>query len=88
MRRARYLLLGRLLRAKPGYWLYFTLASMAWRCYKRLSGRQPEVVYRADLRRGERLDLLTAKPLPKRFQKRRWRRRIAAATLAELRARS
>lgn len=87
MSRFRYLLIGRFLRGHPRRWLYYTVALAAWRQYRRLTGTEPELVYRARLGRGERLDMLTAEPLPKRFQTRRWRRRLAAAALAELRAR-
>ncbi|MPY92002.1 MAG: hypothetical protein GEV08_02750 [Acidimicrobiia bacterium] len=86
MRRLRYLLLRSLVLRTPRRWLYYTAATMAWRWFRRLTGTQPEVVYRASLRRGERFDLLTDKPLPKRFQTRRRRRRVAAAARAELRS--
>ena len=72
---------------RPRRWLYYTVATMLWRRLRRLSGRQPEVVYRAALGPGGRLDLLTARPLPRRFQTRRRRRWLAAAALEELRRR-
>lgn len=87
MSRFRFLLVSRLIRGHPRRWLYYTLAMTAWRQFRRLSGTDAEIVYRAKLRAGGRVDMLTAKPLPKRFQTRRWRRRLAAAALAELRAR-
>lgn len=87
MRRIFPFLVSRFVLGQPRRWLYVSIAAMAWRFARRASGRQPELLYRSTLRRGERFDLLTDKPLPARFQKRRWRRRIAAAAYDELRAR-
>ena len=85
--RYRYFFLSRfVLRGRPKRILYYTLASEVWRFYRRISGADPEYVYGVGLRPGERLDVLATPPLPKRFQTRRWRRRLAAAALAELRA--
>ena len=80
------LLLRRYVLTQPRRWLYYTLFMVVLRRARRLLGQEPEIVYRAVLRRGQRLDLLTAKPLPSRYQGRKWRRRLAASSRAELRS--
>ncbi len=84
-RRLRYLVLSRFVMGNPRRWLYYTVGMVLWRQFRKFTGNEPEILYRGRFGPGHRLDLLTARPLPGRFQTRRRRRAVAADALAELR---
>lgn len=82
--RLRRLLLSRLLRGDLRRWAIYLVASSAWRRYRKLAGREAEVVYTAAMGPGARFSMATSKPLPRRLRTKRVRRALDAAARADL----
>lgn len=85
-RRARRLLVARLIRGEPRRWLYYLALTSAWKRYKQLSGREPELIYSAELRRGQVLDVGASAPLPRRLRTKKVRQALVSSARAELAA--
>ncbi len=83
-RRIRRLLLSRFLRGDMRRWAMYLAASALWKRYRKLTGKEPELVYRAALGRNARFDLATSKPLPRRLRNKRVRAALDAAARADL----
>lgn len=78
-RRIRRLLLSRLLRGDLRRWAIYLVVSSAWRRYRKLAGKEPELVYRGTLGRGAQLHMATSKPLSPRLPRKRIHRALVAA---------
>lgn len=78
-RRIRRLLLSRLLRGDLRRWAIYLVLSTGWRRYRKLVGKQSEVVYRGTLGRGAQLHMATSKPLSRRLPRRKLQRALVAA---------
>jgi hypothetical protein len=83
-RSLRTLLLGRVLAGDPRRWATYLAITTTVRLFRRATKGGPEVVYRAVLGPGHRLDLHTDRPLPRRYRSRRLKRLLAAEARAEL----
>lgn len=86
--RLRRLVVSRLLRGDLRRWAMYLALTSIWNRYRKLSGKQPELVYRAVLGRGARVDMATSKPLPRRLRTKRVQRALEAAARADLAAAS
>ncbi|MFN0029320.1 MAG: hypothetical protein ACKV2O_19365 [Acidimicrobiales bacterium] len=78
-RRIRRLLLSRLLRGDLRRWAIYLVVSAVWRRYRKLAGKEPEVVYRGTLGRGAQFHMATSKPLSRRLPRKRVQRALVAA---------
>jgi hypothetical protein len=83
-RRLRTLLIGRLLGGDARRWALYFGGLGALRGARKLLRGEPELIYTAQLPPGQRLDLLTAKPAPRRVDSRRRRKALEAQVRAEL----
>ncbi|MEA3218529.1 MAG: hypothetical protein QOJ19_4685 [Acidimicrobiia bacterium] len=86
--RLRLLLVGRVLAGDSRRWLMYLGLSALWRRLRKLRAGEPELVYRAVLSPGERLDVRTDRPLPPKLASRKLRRQLEAAYRAELEQRA
>ncbi|MCC6436667.1 MAG: hypothetical protein IT196_16645 [Acidimicrobiales bacterium] len=82
--RIRRLLLSRVLRGDLRRWAIYLVVSSLWRRYRKLAGKEPEVVYRSTLRRNERFAMATSKPLPRRLRTKKVHDALEAAARADL----
>lgn len=82
--RIRRLLVARLLRGDMRRWALYLAATTVWKRYRKLSGKQPELVYRAVLGREASFAMATSKPLPRRLRTKAVRKALEAASRADL----
>jgi hypothetical protein len=83
-RRARFLVLGRLLGGDTRKWLIYFAATAGLRTLRKYLRGAPETVYMTTLRPEERLGVLTTRPLPSRLVTKRLRKALEAESRAEL----
>lgn len=83
-RNLRRLLVTRMLRGDLRRWAIYLALSTVWKRYRRLSAKEPELVYQAVLGRDALFSLATSKPLPRRLRTKRVRRALEAAAKADL----
>lgn len=84
--RFRRLVVSRMLRGDVRRWAMYLVVTTLWNRYKQLSGKQPEMVYRAVLDRGARVELATSAPLPRKLRTKQVRKALEAAARADLAA--
>jgi hypothetical protein len=83
-RRLRLLFIARFVRGDLRRWAWFLLASAGWRQIRRLAAREPELLYRARIGRGQVLAMTPSKPLPRKLRTRAVRRALEAAARGDL----
>jgi hypothetical protein len=83
-RRLERLLIARLVAGDLRRWAIYLAATTAWRRYRKLAGKEPELIYRRVLGRGARVDMGTFTPLPRRFRTKQVHDALAAAARADL----
>ena len=84
-RRLRRLLVSRMLRGDLRRWAIYLLVTTLWTRFRKLTGREPELVYRARLGQGGLLSMATSEPLPRRLRTKQVRKALEAASRADLR---
>jgi hypothetical protein len=83
-RRIRRLIIARLVAGDLRRWAIYLAATSAWRRYRKLAGKEPELLYRRVVGRGARVDMGTFPPLPRRFRSKAVHDALAAAARADL----
>lgn len=78
------MLLGRVLGGDTRRWLVYFGVSFGWRQFRKLTASEPELLYRAKLKPGERVAMATSKPLPRHLRTKRVRKALEAAARADL----
>jgi len=82
--RARRMIVNRFVRGDSRRWIAYLLLSALWSRYRKLSRREPELLYAGTFGPGTRFAMATSRPLPRRLRTRRVRRAIEAAARADL----